>query len=209
MGYRNYFYSANKKMVDKVRRYSYEDLAYYLDFIGSKALDIEEYDGEREMIIDFFNMFNQKKIFEFGKLYWDDIAERIDSHGEPLFLNKDTQDAFCDYCPYIVTKEAVKEAIDVYQEKIVNYYKELVEYKQPRRLPFGFVISRSKKHKDNKLQSMARDQYFYWSNEYAVNLDEDSDSLTNSWMYEHEIFDLVRIYKTFDFENNYLLFYGY
>lgn len=209
MGYRNYFYSANKKMVDKVRRYSYEDLAYYLDFIGGKALDIEEYDGKKEMIIDFFELFDQKKVFDFGKLYWDDTAERIYSHGEPLFLNNDTQNAFCDYCPYIITKDGLREAINVYQEKIVHYYKGLVEHKQPRRLPFGFVISKSKKRKDNKLQYMARDQYFYWSNEYVVNLDEDSDSLTNSWMYEHEIFDLVRIYKTFDFDNHYLLFYGY
>lgn len=208
MGYRNYFYSANKKMVDKVRKYSYEDLAYYLDFIGSKALYIEEYDSRKEMCVDFHEMFDQKKIFEFGKLY-DDTAERIYSHGEPLFLNKDTQDAFCNYCPYIITKEGLKEAIEIYQEKIVNYYKWLIEYRQPKRLPFGFVISRSKKRKDNKLQSMAEDQYFYWSNGYAIDLDEDSESLTNSWMYEHEIFDLVRLYKNFDFDNNYLLFYGY
>ena len=38
---------------------------------------------------------------------------------------------------------------------------------------------------------------------------KEKECLVSSWLYEHTIFDLVRIYKTFDWENKCLLFMGW
>lgn len=43
----------------------------------------------------------------------------------------------------------------------------------------------------------------------AINTNKEKESLVSSWLYEHTIFDLVRIYKTFDWENKCLLFMGW
>jgi hypothetical protein len=37
----------------------------------------------------------------------------------------------------------------------------------------------------------------------------DNPRLVSSWKYEYEIFELVRIYKTFDFKKNVLIYYGH
>lgn len=41
------------------------------------------------------------------------------------------------------------------------------------------------------------------------NLDDGKDEVTSSWKYEYSIFELVRIYKSFDWENNVMIHYGY
>jgi hypothetical protein len=38
---------------------------------------------------------------------------------------------------------------------------------------------------------------------------ESGDEVTTSWKYEYAIFELVRIYKTFDWENDIMIYYGY
>ena len=38
---------------------------------------------------------------------------------------------------------------------------------------------------------------------------ENGDSITTSWKYEYEIFELVRIYKHFDWKKNVMVYYGY
>lgn len=50
-----------------------------------------------------------------------------------------------------------------------------------------------------------------WNNEFfsILNLDENNMSLTHSSLWEHQIFDLLILYKTFDFENYNLLFLGW
>lgn len=40
-------------------------------------------------------------------------------------------------------------------------------------------------------------------------MNKKNDKLSTSWYYSYETFDLVRIYKTFNFKNNKLVFMGY
>lgn len=39
-------------------------------------------------------------------------------------------------------------------------------------------------------------------------MNKNSERLNRSWLYKHEYFKLVRIYKTFDWENNEMIFMG-
>jgi hypothetical protein len=49
----------------------------------------------------------------------------------------------------------------------------------------------------------------WWERLRAINLDPEDECITNSWLYEHQIFELVRLYKTIDWDNKCLLFYGW
>lgn len=210
MGYRHYFYKANKNIVDSMRNLSYQELIDYLKETKSEALEIDDYDdGISETYINFHELFCQKKIFEFGKLYYEDTPQKISSKGEFLFTNNDTRKYFKDYNPYIISEDGFLEAIEIYKNKIISYWEDLKNDGAIQVLPFGIELERSDITKEKKVERLIEDELFYWKNNYAINLDRDKERITNSWMYEHEIFDLVRIYKTFDFDNNYLLFYGY
>ena len=44
---------------------------------------------------------------------------------------------------------------------------------------------------------------------YPYNIEDDTERIVNSWLYEYSAFELTRLYKTFDWDNNYLLFYGW
>ena len=120
MGYRHYFYKVNKKEVDEVKDLSYKDLCVY-----AKNHDIEIYDNGSFYFND--NKFlNKLEIFEFGKLYWDNTASRIYDSGKPLFTNEDTQKQFDDYVPYIVGKQGLLTAIQIYKENVLKVYKDML-----------------------------------------------------------------------------------
>lgn len=38
---------------------------------------------------------------------------------------------------------------------------------------------------------------------------KNGDNITTSWKYEYAIFELVRIYKSFDWKRNVMIYYGY
>lgn len=59
-----------------------------------------------------------------------------------------------------------------------------------------------------RLQEHIRGHLRWWKLG-ACNLSEHSERVASSWLYEHTIFDLVRIYKTFDWENKRLMFCGW
>ena len=54
-----------------------------------------------------------------------------------------------------------------------------------------------------------------WEPEYRpdimspINFNQNDEKLTNSWRYEYSIWELVKLYKDFDFENNTMLFVGW
>lgn len=193
MGYRHYFFEVDKKDVDKVKDKTYEEL---LEMAREYDAEIEEEYGEQWFYFNDDKFMNKKCIFEFGKLYWDDTAERICNKGQRLFLNDDTHACLGDYDAYVVGREGMLEAITIYKEKVINYYKDLLKEDTPE-----VLSQRFSRHVDNMLM--------WWERLGAINTDFDKEYISNSWLYEHQIFELVRLYKTIDWDNNCLLFYGW
>jgi hypothetical protein len=190
MGYRHYFFEVDKKDVDKVKDKTYEELVEIAKEYGVK---IEE--------DDYFNFnndkfMNKKEIFEFGKLYWDDTAARIYSKGVPLFKKEEVQEYFEDYTPYVMGSDGMLEAINIYKNKIISYYKDLLQEDDPEILNKSFM-------------SHIDDMLMWWERLRAINTDLQYECITSSWLYEHQIFELVRLYKSIDWENKCLLFYGW
>lgn len=202
MGYRHYFYLVEKEQVEKAKKMTYDELSCYAREQGW----IDEDD-----CFFFCDAFNQKEIFEFGKLYFDDTAERIYSSGVPMFENEETQKEFSDYVPYIVGKNGVKTAIDIYKEKVLNYFRSLVTPECAKQKLVNFRV----KPEDldiGRVCDAVEEKILRWSNfcgTCPVNIEEKREEITNSFLFEYHIFELVRIYKYTDWEKYTVLFYGW
>ena len=206
MGYRHYFFKVKKTDVETVKDMDYKDLLQYAE---SNGVEIDEWKGKKTFYFNDDKFLNKIEVHEFGRLYWDDTAERIYNKGVPLFTKDEVQKEFSDYVPYVVGKEGVLEAISIYQEKVINFYKSLLVDGETRRLPLGLTwtvddiksIGKLVEHIVNKITSLVY--------RGLANIDNDNKwQVTTSWEYEHSIFNLVHILKSIDWEQDTLLFYG-
>lgn len=204
MGYRHYFYKVNKADIDIIKDMNYDELYEYAKQKGCKDIN----DEDKYIYFNEDRFLNKQEVFEFGKLYYDDTAEKIYNTGTPLFTNKETFEYFSDYYPYIVGKDGLLEAINIYQQKILDYYKGLLVDGDEAIGPFGIVIPQPQIKSINKLTEEVRDKIF-WNNKGIVDLDEKKPCVTSTWLYEYSIFNLVFLLKTIDWEKETLLFYGW
>jgi hypothetical protein len=60
-------------------------------------------------------------------------------------------------------------------------------------------------------EKMLKDAILEWNHPetFIYNIDKKDDSIVRSWSYQYAIFDLIRIYKSFDTEKYYLLWTGH
>lgn len=195
MGYRHYFYEVNIADCFIVKDLTFEQLKEYCWDAYPKCREEIEED-----YLSMHDILNQKEVFEFGKLYWDDTAERIYAKGVPLFDVEETQEAFSDYRPYRMGKEGLLEAINIYKQKIVAYYESLLvdglDYN-----PNYTSTEKLKEHAEGKVRA--------WKMLGVLDLNEERERISTSWEYEHQIFELVRLYKSIDWDKKCLLFYGW
>ena len=146
-----------------------------------------------------YNKFSKIE-YEFGSNFWDE-AEKIiaDSNAtwclSPLFH----KDKAC--APHVVQEHTLKTIIDVIKENIINYYKNLLKGND------ATCYAMMRTHIEETIRE--------WEPEYRpdimspINFNQNDEKLTNSWRYEYSIWELVKLYKEFDFENNTMLFVGW
>lgn len=203
MGYRHYFYKVKKEDVDKVKNLSLKEVCENF----SKKDEYCEW-------VSIYDVIEQECIFEFGKLYWDDTVERINATGTRLFNDNEVIDYFADNDFFVVGKAGIEKAIEIYIEKINTWLQSLLNeerqaiYKNNRKL----ALKDLKPEDVNMAEviSSIRSKVFEWNNDWrsVVNLDLNSSDITDSYFYEYQIFNLVHIYKTMDWEKDTILFYG-
>lgn len=202
MGYRQYFGKVKKDDVQIIKSLTSQEL---LDYCKQKGIEIYE-DGYISFL-DILKELKSVEVFGFGKYY--ENAEELLKLGIPMFEHKDVQEKFNDYYyPYIVGKEAVACAIEWQRKKILDYFKTLLlsdeEYKK--------INFYDKRTREERIEEEIRDKVIEWESEWITPYNIDNDEkygLVNSWLYEYTIFDLVRMYKDTDWENECLIFYGY
>lgn len=205
MGYRHYFYKVEKSAVEKVKDMRFEDLCVY-----AKNRGVEIYD-EGGFYFNDKKFLNKVEVFEFGKLYWDDTADRIYNSGAPLFTNEETQKQFADYVPYVVGKQGLLTAIQIYKEKVIKVYKDMLVDGAEYRLPLGITVKKEDVKPIEKIREHIEDK-LSWIERFDRLVDTDETKpyiLTNSWQYEHTIFNLVHLLKTIDWGKDTILFYGW
>ena len=219
MGYRNYIGYISKEEHNKIKSLSLDEL---YDFYGLTG------DNRYKGVYDF-----GPELYEFGK-YVDFVFPK--GTKKKFFTNKETQKYYEeDHEFFIVTKRFLEYAIKNYTEKVQKYYRTMLApfFSKDEENPSEFLNSIKTEHHfpDNRytfdfskitpkeqtalfliiehVRSMAREWGIYsWGDMRPYNL-EDGEQVTTSWKYEYETFELVRIYKTFDWKNNVMIYYGY
>lgn len=185
MGHRYFMYKVSKDLLNEIKSMTYKELA-------------ETFKSEDEEKEGCFYLGNipKEEICEFGRIYWDNTAERIISKGVPLFEREEVMEKLSDNQPYVVGKAGLLEAIDIYQNKVISIYKNLlVDDKN------GKAAEKQEKY----LRCILNE----WEQGFALNLNENQHRLTSSWKYEYILFELTRLLKTIDFEKDTILFYGW
>lgn len=188
MGYRNYLYKIPKKNVKELRSLTKKQM------IDKYAIE-EDYVYFGKMLEEN----NAKCIFEYGKLYWDDTIERLHKTGERLFKDENVNELFEEEDIYLLGEKALEESINIYKEKIIKMYNNLLDDND----------NINDKDLIDKYEEHLKDYKLWWTRLNALNLCKNNDCICSSWLYEHQIFELVRLYKTIDFENYDLLFLGW
>jgi hypothetical protein len=182
MGYRTYLAVVDKLRADQYRTHTPD---MYLEEDGYLPDD----DGESTAFYNFVHdQFGRKDEFCVVGL---DIPENA---GEPFFTDAETQAIFEHYNPRVVDKETCLLAIELMRQFILNYYKEAMEAGSDR----------WKLEIDEKIKT--------WEAPYRItpyNLRENSKNLVSAMITEYEIFDMVRIYKSIDWEKDMVIFYGW
>lgn len=92
---------------------------------------------------------------------------------------------------YIMTKENLKELIYDYHENIHIMYERLAKGLDDRQ---KFLNSKVREW-DNK-----------FIDPYYLDEEDTDGEIVKSWSYEYSIFNLVYIYRTFDWKNDYLIY---
>lgn len=143
-----------------------------------------------------------EELYEFGKecpadedIYGKDAAVK-------KFFSEELNRAYEDYGAVIISEEIFLKIINWYQQKIISYYKKILDpnFKDP------YCPQRTREEAALKCVG---DHLFWWEKFGVLNLDKNDPNICHSWMYDHAIFELVRIYKTFDWDKDIMIFYGY
>lgn len=203
MGYRHRFASVNKKIVDEKRDLSYDEFVDYLLKENKDAIET----GDNFTYFSTSKILNQKEIFDFGKDF--ECANGVICLSKPLFSDEKLQE---ETEMYLCDEKCFLFVIEEYRKKILEIFKSL-DAASPSEIKLA-IQSKIEKWENLattvSLNDLPNDVIKKLNeSHYPYNIDKTKEKIVNSWLFEYEIFELVRIYKTFDWKNNYLLFYGW
>lgn len=210
MGYRNYFYLVPKKIVNDIKEMdTNKQLAEYVanskHFHECQRKEAKEYlKGKTESFYIGIYDFGEE-LHEFGKLYFDnDTYEAITTNSQDLFKKgSELEEKYIDFEAKIVGKDALRAVAECYQKKVLNNYKdllktpeELIKEKKEKGEPTLWV---DKSSVEDKLKEDVKEKIWWLSNN-PLNFDETKKySISNSWLYEYNMFELAHQLKVIDF----------
>lgn len=184
-----------------------------------KKIKLKEYKDD-DVYYDFYN-----SIYDFGKYvsfnppngslenYFEDI-ELQNYYNEDQEIN-------------VASKEFLEYVIYTYKGYIKSYYENILKRSNDLDLhqsiesnmdyekgKMCYKFSDNKLSENEEVQSLLLEllldtkyKNLEWDLDSIIDL-KNNDTLTHSWKYEYTIFNLVHIYKTFNWDNDMLIYYG-
>lgn len=135
----------------------------------------------------------EKMLYAEGTGIWWDIDK--ETKHNPKYFKELYPDEDCDY--FEVYKDGLKLFIDRYTERIIDVLKE------------GLKDDNDRNSRYPSIRSYAEEKLKEWEWGLVYHLDDnDKHEITSSWKYEYTIFNLIALYKSFDFEKYSLVVYG-
>lgn len=152
---------------------------------------------------DDFSIRNlpMKEVYDLGK-YIDYDAVLCEKH-ECLFSNGTIQKELSCELLLDIGRDGLVTIIEEYRKEVVSHFEMLMK-DEPADEEFGGGITAQE-----KLLEFIEQKHRSWRLGLVLNTDSDVDTLTNSWAKEYAVFELVRLLKTMDFEENTLIIHGY
>ena len=147
----------------------------------------------------------ETRLYEFGK-YVEWTAEEKEIYGEDVFKDKELAERYEEHDFYKINQDGLLSIIGWYHGQISDYFQELEKASN------DLTGMRDKYEKnENFIKNYFRSKSNEWGNNFNLTPYDlkREDTLISSWLYEYGIFELVKIYKEFDFENNVAIIYGY
>ena len=196
MGYRQYLYSVETWLVDDIRKC--KTPKEFVETMQKFRNESVEYDPiDETYYVRLWDM--GKELYEFGK-YWEN-SEEMYKHGDSLFTSDELNELYEDYGAIVLDKEGLLCAIEWYRKHVEELYEDLLREQSSN----GWDC----RPQFDRLVSHVKDYLYWWKNEGPGDLNVEHNRVVRSWLYEHGYFELVRIYKTFDWDNNSLVFLGW
>lgn len=227
MGYRNYIGSMPRREYNKIKSMTKSQLYQFYK-------DSEHLRGETE---DNFYMGVYKygkELYNFGKSVEFQPPKKS---MKPFFKKKELKEFYDEYEFYVVTPEFLAYIIESYTNRVKAYYSEMLnpffpdeenkrkcsEFLNSMKTEYGagknkstFDFSKITQDEQNALFDIiehVRSFGMEWGvKSFLDMLPYDlsrGEEVTTSWKYEYGIFELVRIYKSFDWKKNVMIYYGY
>lgn len=205
MGYRHYLYAIPKKQVEEIQACKTNN-----DLM--KVAERYCYKIDKDCCDDGSYWFPPyragKELYELGK--YSEIGFKLESKRPSLFTSKELKERYSDYGFALLAKEDFKAVIEAYRQKIINWLQSLLNPEDDPIIP-SKLSKEERKHLT--IEHEIQDKIDSWSGKYfgisPIDLDESRDRITGDWSYEYAIFELVRLYKIFDWENNELVLVGW
>lgn len=136
-------------------------------------------------------------LYDFGDA---DFYEGVWKLGKPLFIEGcELSNAMSDFSPYIASADAYRYIMQWYVERVRSSLSDLL--RETSENPF-----REGQSQEERLIADVKDRLARWNGKFGPMSDDGESIVTNSWRYEYAYFNLVSIFKHFDFINNDMLF---
>ena len=200
MGYRHYLYAVPKKQVVEIQACKTND-----DWIDFAKRHGYRYDEDAE----WFPPYKVgKELYELGK--YSEIGFKLESKRPSLFASEELKKRYSDYGFALLTKDDFKAVIEAYRQKIINWLQSLLNPEDDPIIPSELS---KEERKRLTIEHEIQDKIDSWSGKYfgisPIDLDESRERITGDWSYEYAIFELVRLYKIFDWENDDVVLVGW
>ena len=164
-------------------------------------------DGYEEIDINGVMILNNS-----GTEFWQELRYNNEDFKKEIKCLKDDPDMDL----YSITKKGFKMMILAYRQRVIDYMKAAIDlYEHPEE-------KEMRKHWFTQdLLEMVKQELQEWEYTYKdersgetkyFNIDftkgKDTFGISGSWMYKYAIFDMIEIYKYFDWENDLMVVYG-
>lgn len=205
MGYRHYLYAVPKKQVTEIQACkTNEDWCNFAERYGYKVN--WNYCGDGRGWVSPHKI--GKELYDLGK--YSEIGFKLESERPSLFTSEELKERYSDNGFALLTKDDFKAVIEDYRQKIVDWFQSLLNVDD--RICFSEELTKEQ-YQFEELKREVQDKIDSWSGKYfgisPIDLDESRERITGDWSYEYAIFELVRVYKVFDWENDDLVLMGW
>lgn len=205
MSYRQHLVVLNKAQSDKARTLPASHFQHRTpqreDYPELSDLEFSEIECEFDEFQDSATAFYELIKTEYG-CSEDYCIGRLNIPGDigaPFYLDTNTQCLFDYYKPRVLTAKDFEQVIDIMREFIHSYYKTLLADETP---DVKKILSWKK---------MIADKVDTWEAPYVkpYNLNTNQPNMVNAFDAEYQIWDMIRVYRSVDWDTQLVVFFGW